>query len=342
MTSRRPTERRQAKHVALTLEHSFLFHIPPRIALAVIVALLCAVATIEHFVPREIWFGPVYLGVLALAAWSRSTGTAVAIGLFVLVLKLVTGNLAFYPGDAGLVVPNLVVRIAGIMVVMAFIGMARKSCEKEWRFARTDLLTGALNRQAFFEIVRGDQRLGGWSAIIYADLDGLKRLNDEEGHDQGDQCLKIFAQTVRNTIRKGDVLARMGGDEFVIFMKLKDQEAGATVARRLHKALNADVVENCCRLKCSLGVLLLPEGSKSIDVELRAADELMYKAKKSQSGVLVSTAFEYDGKLALLPSTLIFAPSGHESAVRKADRAAAAGAIPPGRALPKPESPIAA
>src|SRR3546814_20825784 len=88
----------------------------------------------------------------------------------------------------------------------------------------------------------------GWSALIYADLDGLKQLNDQQGHDRGDESLKAFAGTVRRTIREGDVLARMGGDEFVIFMKLRDEEAGQAVARRLHQEIGrASCRERVCQ-----------------------------------------------------------------------------------------------
>lgn len=319
MPSGRQIERREAKHAGLRLERSFLFH-QPRLAWAVVIALLCLVATIEVLSPRGIWFGPGYLAVLALAAWSLSSRVAIAIGLAILAVRLATGTLPFHTSGSELAIANVAVRVLALGIVVGLIGMARRSCEREWRFARTDALTGALNRQAFFEIVESDQRHGGWAALIYADLDGLKRLNDEEGHDQGDVSLKIFAETIAETIRKGDVFARMGGDEFVIFMKLKNAQAGEAVARRLHEAVNADASGDAARLACSLGVVLLPNGSRAIDKELRAADELMYEAKKSCSGVLVSTLVERHGELVLSPPIAIAAPPDRPSPVRKMDR----------------------
>ncbi|GGC11005.1 hypothetical protein GCM10011494_32180 [Novosphingobium endophyticum] len=320
MPSRGQIERREAQHTGLLLEHSFLFRIPPRLAWTIVIALLCAVAFVEYLLPGEIWFGPVYLAVIALAAWSLSARTAIAIGLTVLLVKLLTGTLPFYPNGSEVAVANLAVRVLGITIVVVFIGMARKSCEREWRFARTDALTGALNRQAFFELVESGRCQGGWSALIYADLDGLKKVNDEEGHGQGDRSLTTFAEIVRKTIRKGDVFARMGGDEFVIFMKLRDAEAGQVVARRLHRTINAGAPEAARRLTCSLGVLLLPDGSREIDTELRAADAIMYEAKKSRAGVLVATLGERDGEKVLSPPVPVFDAPERESAVRKADR----------------------
>lgn len=323
----RKTERREAKHAGLTLEHSFLFRIPRPLAWVIMTVLPCAVAVIEYHSPRGIWFGPVYLAVLALTAWSLSSRIAIAIGLAILSAKLATGTLPFHRSGE-LALANVAVRVAGMLVIITFIGMARRSCEREWRFARTDALTGALNRQAFFEIVETDRARGRWSAMIYADLDGLKQLNDKQGHAKGDLSLKVFAETISNTIRGGDVFARMGGDEFVIFMKLKDAQSGEAVARRLHKAVNTRTADARPSLTCSMGVLLLPEGLQSIDAELRAADGLMYEAKKARSGTLVATLVEHGGKMVLSPPIAISGPPEHHSAVRKTDRKSHQTAVP--------------
>lgn len=329
MTAGRHIERRQVPHTGLVLEPSFLFRISPRIAWPTVILLLCGLGLADMVLSSRIWLGPAYLAVLALTAWALSSRTAIALGLLVLTCKIASGTLIFYPvgahpADLATVFANIAVRIGGIAVVIGFIGLARKSCEREWHSARTDLLTGALNRQAFFEIMESDKGSGGWSAIIYADLDGLKKLNDEEGHAQGDRSLKAFADTVRRTVRKGDVFARLGGDEFAIFMKLKDEDAGTAVAGRLHRAINVEGPESAARLKCSLGILLLPDGSKSIDAELRVADELMYKAKQSRSGVVVSKACEIDGEIGLTAPVFLFGPNERGAQIRQMERPAEA------------------
>src|SRR3546814_2134808 len=102
MTSTRRIDRRQAKHARLTLEHSFLFRIPPRLAWVAIVALLGAVSLVESLAPRDLWFGPAYLAVIALAAWSISSRVAIAIGLLILSAKLVMGTVPFYSPESQL------------------------------------------------------------------------------------------------------------------------------------------------------------------------------------------------------------------------------------------------
>lgn len=316
----RRTERRKARHSGLKLEHSFLFHISARDAWVIVLSLLGLVAIAEFHAPPEFWFGPLYIIVIALAAWSLGAKVALGIGVTILGLKFAAGKFGIYPYGAELLLPNIGARVLALIVIVGFIGMARKSCEREWLAARTDPLTKTLNRQAFFEVVKGAQSSGGWAALIYADLDGLKRLNDKDGHDQGDRSIKIFAETVRKTIRKDDIFARLGGDEFVIFMKVRDEEAGHIVARRLHQAINmGDPEETSTGLKCSLGILLLPDGSKSVDAELRAADELMYQAKKTRSGVFVAIAHRDKDSLALSPAIPITGTE-RDSSIRKATR----------------------
>lgn len=332
MSRGRRIERRRAKHAAFTLEHAFLFRLSPRVAWAVVLSAMAAAVLMEHLAPEQVWFGPLYLGVMVLAAWTIHPGAALAIGSAILAARLGTGSLTFHPSDSTAAGPNMAVRICGMLIVIGLIGIARRSCQREWRFARTDPLTGAWNRQAFFELIKVNRDTGGWSAMIYADLDGLKRLNDVQGHCRGDEGLRLFARKVRSAIRKGDVFARVGGDEFVIFMHIRDEAAGTAVARRLHQALNTvPGNEDGSFLPCSLGVLVLPDGSKDIDAELRAADELMYEAKKSRCGVVVATARAIEGQAALATIRALVDLSDRGVAVRQADRgeAPAAPVVPP-------------
>lgn len=138
-------------------------------------------------------------------------------------------------------------------------------------------MTGALNRQAFFELAAAVDA-ARWRLLVYADLDGLKKLNDIHGHAAGDVCLRAYGLAVRKMIRRNDIFARIGGDEFVIFMSVKDEAAARGVAARLHKAMNS--ISSARRnLPCSVGGLVVPPGEASIDDLVRSADNLMYEAK---------------------------------------------------------------
>ena len=146
--------------------------------------------------------------------------------------------LSLYPYGTIDLAWNLGLRFAAILIVIAAIAGARGAYVREWWLARTDPLTGALNRQAFFELAQTAIDLRRWRLLIYVDLDGFKKINDGQGHMAGDACLRTFGNTVRRMIHRGDIFARLGGDEFVIFMSVRDQTAAGSAAARLHQAMN--------------------------------------------------------------------------------------------------------
>lgn len=265
-------------------------------AWAIIVFGLCLTGIADFVSDQEAWFGPIYLMVIGFAAWSLGWREAVGVGLGCLAITLSINGFSLYPYGTIAAFWNMAMRILAVFMIIALLNNARMSCEREWRLARTDPLTGALNRQAFFELVDAGERLSSWALLAYVDLDGLKKMNDELGHAMGDRALKGFSDKVRRIIRKNDVFARVGGDEFVIYMLVKNEAAGRSVARRLHEALNTNKADSPAELKCSIGALLLPPGCRQIDHALRVADELMYEAKQDRSALVVATMSECDGR----------------------------------------------
>ncbi|WP_258537088.1 GGDEF domain-containing protein [Novosphingobium taihuense] len=185
----------------------------------------------------------------------------------------------------------------------------------EWRFARTGSLTGALNRKAFFEIVEREDIQSGIIVLVYADVNGLKDINDKLGHEAGDAALLEFANRVRRSVRKTDVFARVGGDEFVVFLRVRDLMSAQHVAQRLNNALNDHECSPVSPgLTCSLGALVLPAGSKSIDTELRQADSLMYHAKRGNVGLMMAVSIKGDLQ-EIVPYAPVSNPDGQQRAV---------------------------
>jgi diguanylate cyclase (GGDEF)-like protein len=227
-----------------------------------------------------LWFGPAYLFVVCLAAWSLGWVAGQSVGVGCLVLTLAINGLALYPYGLAEFAWNLGSRFFGASIMIAVVAAVRRAYLRQWWLARTDALTGALNRQAFFEL--GGTLAGTccWRALLYADLDGLKAINDGKGHAAGDGCLRTYAATVRRIIRRDDMFARVGGDEFLVFMPVKDEAAGRSVAARLHAAMNAIPGAGGQHLKSSVGTIVVPPGRLSIDELVRRADNLMYQAKQ--------------------------------------------------------------
>lgn len=154
------------------------------------------------------------------------------------------------------------------------------------RLARTDPLTGLLNRRSFFEEVERElrwvRRTGEVAVLVTFDLDHFKTVNDTRGHAAGDAVLRAVGDLLRSDRRKTDVVARLGGEEFAIVVRGADDRAGAALAERLRSAIESlAVVEDGApiALTASIGVTVLQPGDAEPDDALKRADRAMYRAK---------------------------------------------------------------
>ncbi|WP_416138380.1 diguanylate cyclase [Halomonas sp. HK25] len=176
---------------------------------------------------------------------------------------------------------------------MVFDLSERKKLEETLaRQAMTDPLTGLGNRrylqdQAAMEIARA-KRSGAPLSLIAIDLDHFKRINDEYGHDVGDLVLQAFANTARDQLRDGDVLCRMGGEEFAVLLPNTSHEQALQVAERIRQAIITTpakvgpVVIETGQLaySASLGVTLIMADEVSLKPAIKRADQNLYAAKK--------------------------------------------------------------
>lgn len=268
------------------------------------VLLGCAVMAVlaSHFISPLIGFGPIYLLICAFSAWFVGNRFAITLCVLVTSLQFLKGEAIIFRGTEVITYVNASLQFCSALAVVLMLGVAREALEIEWRSARLDPLTGALNRKAFFEAAEDEASHGSMAVIAYADVDGLKRLNDKFGHEAGDEALRDFAARIKKSIRKDDLFARMGGDEFVIMLKVRDGHAARSVAERLNRVLNLEPDDET-KLKCSLGILFLPAGTKSIDAELKQADTLMYLAKRQRAGLIMAMSAKGD-----LQELIPFAP----------------------------------
>ena len=155
------------------------------------------------------------------------------------------------------------------------------------REARTDALTGAANRRTLFEwIAVADTDF----TVFYLDLDRFKSINDTHGHQHGDRALATVVARLSSALRTGDLLARIGGDEFVVLAPDLDRPA----ARRLGKRLIDEVrgIEQVDSVPCDLGVSIGISFSHEADTAqgvLDLADRAMYQAKQHSNRLAFSS-----------------------------------------------------
>lgn len=159
--------------------------------------------------------------------------------------------------------------------------------ERSAYLATHDLLTGLPNRFLFadrFEhAFRGWQRNGNSFALMLADLDHFKEINDQHGHDVGDQVLIACAKRMTEELRACDTVARHGGDEFVILLlNTMSPEDAENVGKKLLATISAPIETTAgpLSLSCSIGIAICPMHGVSLDTLRKLADHAMYQAKK--------------------------------------------------------------
>ena len=155
------------------------------------------------------------------------------------------------------------------------------------RLARTDPLTGLLNRRSFFAEATRElqwvQRTASPAAVISFDLDHFKAINDTRGHSAGDASLRAVSDLLRTGHRGSDIIGRLGGEEFALVIRGADAAAGRRLAERLRAELAALEVRHdgeAISITASFGVSQIRSTDVDLDEAINRADAAMYTAKR--------------------------------------------------------------
>lgn len=169
------------------------------------------------------------------------------------------------------------------------LGELRQAQETLRNLSLTDDLTGLYNRRGFFTLadqyLKNLRRAGKEASLIYIDMDGLKSINDTHGHDEGSKALNKIAEILRRTFRQSDIIARIGGDEFVILETDAERTDAQVSLARLRENLRKhnDANSNLYELSLSIGIVRGgPEEYPTVEALLTRGDELMYEEKRGK------------------------------------------------------------
>lgn len=248
---------------------------------------------------------PFYVGVLmiwsAVALWPRNRrlnapelaffSMSITLALFEVGLvasaamdfgRVPGEGLAFYRVLLGLGLPSIYVGL-GVAAIMVVAGDLAYQLRKQMRH---DPLTNVLNRRGLDEAAvraighanRNQRPL----ALVICDLDGFKALNDGHGHIAGDEALRGFARLLTSAVRRGDIVARMGGDEFGLLLIDTDAAAADDVMERVRVEISCLIVPNAqeAALQASFGVAELIASDATLEDMVARADTALYQAKK--------------------------------------------------------------
>ena len=179
----------------------------------------------------------------------------------------------------------------------------RSNYELSLSMALTDSLTGLYNRR-YFEVhlqklLQKNQATKKSMAVLMMDIDHFKNFNDTYGHAVGDEVLKIFAHRVQDSLRSFDLVARLGGEEFVVILPDVSTDMAHFIAERLRRIIadepfTASVEGGKVSVTTSIGGTIITDETVAIEDVLKRADDCLYQAKESGRN---STVFEGKGKL---------------------------------------------
>jgi len=187
--------------------------------------------------------------------------------------------------------------------IFSILLVATDLAEQMKRLAITDPLTGVLNRRGFLDaalrMVSHARRTASPLALIMADLDEFKRLNDSYGHAAGDRALRMFAGHLETALRRSDLVGRIGGEEFAVLLSGTDESSARFVAERLCHSLERASLEAAhgpIRVTSSFGVALLGEDDGDVEDLMERADRSLYMAKETGRNRVCVARSEDDGR----------------------------------------------
>jgi len=219
----------------------------------------------------------------------RWSSVAVLVCMLDLALTYSSGtrySLGWYTGR------SLTLLSAGVVLIAMLATFRRHKAEAE-HDAAFDVLTGLLNRRGAYttldQLIARAQRSGAPLGVVSFDLDHFKRVNDRHGHEAGDNILAEVGRRMTDLCRKGDVIARVGGEEFLALLPDTDLDGTALVAERIRKLIAAMVVPSGHEpMTVSLGATVLGLDDVDAATVLRRADTALYGAKEDGRNRVVS------------------------------------------------------
>jgi diguanylate cyclase (GGDEF)-like protein len=230
---------------------------------------------------------PIVTAALALGKRATALVTVLVASCYAL-LGVLAGGLDALTADfaitaVGVLAPFLLVAFCTTLLA-EHIHVAK---ERIRALADRDELTAVYNMRAFKRLVEREHELAARAATTYSllmvDIEHLKSINDTYGHEAGNRAVRLVAEALQRLTRSTDLVARYGGDEFVVYLAGADKAAAVEVAQRIRNVVFATTLEvgvKIVRVKVNVGAATYPEDGPLLQPVMTSADRLMYKDKE--------------------------------------------------------------
>ena len=266
------------------LKLKWLGHVKPSTVLVAAVLAVALIGWADYLTGIELRIFPLYFVPIAMVSWraNSSTGYSVA-GLCAVVWLGANWGAGMDSFPALINIVNALVQLIAFVTIAGLVSSYHGVLLEEKLMARTDPLTRLLNKRgladrAEVEFARS-RRSRSSTALALVDLDHFKKVNDTKGHSAGDSILADVGAVLRRRLRRTDIAARVGGDEFVILMADTDELGAASVLGHIRDDIASAAVARDMPVTSSIGACVFQRIPADLDEMLRRADQLMYEAK---------------------------------------------------------------
>ena len=248
--------------------------------------LLIFVGLLDLKIKLDISFSVFYLFPIAISSWFVSVNA----GFFTAILSILTELLVNYNRFFLTVMPlscywNITVQIVFYFLISYLLCQLRSSLDREQELARIDDKTGVANKRLFLELsrleVKKANRYRHPLTVVYMDIDDFEKINRELSYSIGDKILQAAAETIKANLRETDIIARIGGDEFIILLPGNGYESAQTVIYRVQKELLIIMRNHDWPVTFSIGAVTFINPPKSVEEMIQCADRLMYLVKNN-------------------------------------------------------------
>ena len=252
------------------------------------IAVVCGVivvGVVDHFTGADIHVLSLYFVPIAIAGWRLGRiGAVISSLLATLVWLAVLYTTGSRFSHLFVWIVNFVTQGIAFLTVSILFAVLVESHRRELSLSLIDSLTGLGNRRALAEQATGSlllcRRYARPVSMAYIDLDNFKSVNDSFGHVRGDELLRECGRVIRQSLRASDIAARIGGDEFVVFLPETTTENAVALMERLRNEIEVADTFRAVGVTASIGVVIDDSATLDIDELLKRADAEMYRVKK--------------------------------------------------------------